>query len=98
MEDMGNYGYTLFRTIPILFAMRLEVSIEYRLDAMTDKHKQSVIANKYRDCEQEAHELLVCIITHNILSCLESRYDVGDDENAKEPLVEVTRYPFLPMG
>ena len=32
------------------FGMRLEISIESRLDAITDKHKKSVIANEYRYC------------------------------------------------
>ena len=67
------------------------------LDAMTDKHKQSVIANEYRNCEQEAHELLFCIITHNTLSRLKSSDDVRDDENAKETLVKVSSHPILPM-
>ncbi len=80
------------------FAMRLKVSVESRLDAMTDKHKQSVIANEYRNCEQETHELLSCIIAYNTLSCLKSSDDVSDDENAKEPLVKVSGNPFLPMG
>ena len=79
------------------FAMRLEVSIESRLDAMTDKHKQSVIANKYRNCEQEAYELLFCIIAYNTLSRLKSSDDVSDDENAKENLVKVSGNPILPM-
>ena len=80
------------------FAMRLEVSIESRLDAMTDKHKQSVIANKYRNCEQEAYELLFCIIAYNTLSRLKSSDDVSDDENAKENLIKVSSHPILPMG
>lgn len=49
--------------VPFL-AMRLEVSVESLLDAMTDKHKQSVIANEHRNCEQEAHEFLSCIIAY----------------------------------
>ena len=79
------------------FAVRLEVSIESRLDAMTDKHKQSVIANKYRNCEQEAYELLFCIIAYNTLSRLKSSDDVSDDENAKKNLVKVSCNPILPM-
>ena len=79
------------------FAMRLEVSIESRLDAMTGKHKQSVIANKYRNCEQEAYELLFCIIAYNTLSRLKSSDDVSDDENAKKNLVKVSCNPILPM-
>ena len=77
--------------------MRLEVSIESRLDAMTDKHKQSVIANEYRNCEQETYELLFCIIAYNTLSRLKSSDDVSDDENAKENLVKVMSRPNLPM-
>ena len=80
------------------FAVRLEVSIESRLDTMTDKHKQSVIANEYRYCEQEAHELLFCIIAYNTQIRLKSSDDVSDDENAKETLVKVSSNPFLPMG
>ena len=71
--------------------------LESRLDAMTDKHKQSVIANKYRNCEQEAYELLFCIIAYNTLSRLKSSDDVSDDENAKENLVKVSSHPILPM-
>ena len=71
--------------------------LESRLDAMTDKHKQSVIANEYRNCEQEAYELLFCIIAYDTLSRLKSNDDISDDENAKENLVKVTSRPFLPM-
>ena len=77
------------------FAMRLEVSIESRLDAMTDKHKQSVIANEYRNCEQNTHKVIIS--THYPLRCFVSRNDVSDDENAKENLVKVTSRPILPM-
>lgn len=63
---------------------------------MTDKHKQSVITNEYRNCEQEAHELPSCIIAYNTLSRLKSSDDVSDDENAKETLVKVSDNPFLP--
>lgn len=62
------------------------------------ERKQSVIANKYRNCEQEAYELLFCIIAYNTLSRLESSDDVSDDENAKENLVKVSGNPILPMG
>ena len=79
------------------FAMRLEVSIDPLLDAMTDKHKQSVIANEYRNCEQEAYELLFCIIAYDTLSRLKSSDDVRDDEDAKETLVKVSSHPILPM-
>ena len=71
--------------------------LESRLDAKTDKHKQSVIANEYRNCEQEAYELLFCIIAYDTLSRLKSNDDISDDENAKENLVKVTSRPFLPM-
>lgn len=53
------------------------------LDAITDKHKQSVIADEYRNCEQEAHELLFGIIAYNTLSSLKSSDDVSDVENAE---------------
>ncbi len=79
------------------FAMRLEVSIESRLDAMTDKHKYGVIAYEYRYCEQKAYELFFCIIAYDTLSRLKSSDDVSDDENTKENLVKVTSRPILPM-
>ncbi len=97
LSDVLLHLLTVCYAIPFL-AMRLEVSIESLLDAMTDKHKQSVIANEYQNCEQEAHELLSCIIAYNTLSCLKSSDDVGDDENAKDPLVKVSGNPFPPMG
>ena len=75
------------------FAMRLEVSIQSRLDAMTDKHQQSVIANEYRNCEQEAYELLFCIIAYDTLSRLKSSDDVSDDENAKKTLSKLRAIP-----
>ena len=71
--------------------------LESRLDAMTDKHKQRVIANEYRNCEQEAYELLFCSIAYDTLSRLKSSDDVSDDENTKENLVKVTSRPILPM-
>ena len=79
------------------FAIRLKVSLESRLDTMTDKHKHGVIAYEYRYCEQEAYELLFCIIAYNTLSRLKSSDDVSDDENAKENLVKVSSHPILPM-
>ena len=75
------------------FAVRLEVSIESRLDAMTDKHKQSVIANEYRNCEQEAYELLFCIIAYDTLSRLKSSDDVSDDEKPRKTLSKLRTVP-----
>ena len=34
MEDLGNYGYTLFRTIPVLLLLRLHM-IKQKLGACT---------------------------------------------------------------
>ena len=96
LSDVLLHLLAVCHAVPF-FAMRLEVSIESRLDAMTDNHKQSVIANKYRNCEQEAYELLFCIIAYNTLSRLKSSDDVSDDENAKENLVKVSGNPILPM-
>ena len=49
------------------------------------------------DGEQEAYELLFCIIAYNTQSRLKSSDDVSDDENAKENLVKVSGNPILPM-
>ena len=38
------------------------------------------------------------ISTNYPLSCFVSRNDVSDDENTKEPLVQVSGNPILPMG
>ena len=78
------------------FARRLKISIESRLDAMTGKHKQGVIANEYRNCEQNTQKVIISTLYP--LSCFVSRNDVSDDENANEPLVQVSGNPFLPMG
>ena len=96
LSDVLHHLFAVCYVVPFL-EMRLEESIESRLDAMTDKHKQSVIANEYRNCEQEAYELLFCIIAYDTLSRLKSSDDVSYDENAKENLVKVTSRPILPM-
>ena len=96
LSDVLLHLLAVCYAVPFL-AMRFEASLESRLDAMTDKHKQSVIANKYRNCEQEAYELLFCIIAYNTLSRLKSSDDVSDDENAKENRVKVSGNPILPM-
>ena len=73
------------------FAVRLEVSIESRLDAMTDKHQQSVIANEYRNCEQNTQKVIISTLYP--LSCFVSRNDVSDDEKPRKTLSKLRAIP-----
>ena len=82
MEDMGNYGYTLFRTIPLLFVIStilwcnlLQITQQYDANYQVITMKlhdnyyhftQRVIANNTQKCQYSAHEVLAFLLAKGL--------------------------------
>ncbi len=43
MEDIGNYGYTLFRTIPVSYRNQAVLIIESKIDSLILKRDYTII-------------------------------------------------------
>ena len=63
------------------------------------RHSSLVTCHFHHDLTLQKYKETRCDILNNLqINCLKSCDDVGDDENAKEPLVKVSGNPFFPMG